>query len=737
MDEELLENEITGTIRSVIYTNEENGYTVLQVEDEMGELVTVVGCVPYAAPGESLLAQGTWTNHPAHGKQFKAEYIQRMMPDTDEAVYEYLASGVLYGVGPATAALIVDRFGYKSIEVIENQPEEIAKIKGISIQKARDMSECMKQQTGMRRIIEFICAYGLRPVLAIRIYKHYGNNGLKVVQNNPYVISNERIGGTFSEADTLALELGVSDDSTERIKAATIFELVHNAGNGHSFIPREKLSAATAELISVDVEQVENCIDMLLNSSELVCEKVGGVDACYLNKLYYAEKCIAETLKEFADNRCELRADIDKLISKIEKEQGITYAPLQRKTLELALNNQVVILTGGPGTGKTTSVRAILAMFDSLGIDTLLAAPTGRAAKRMTELTGRDASTIHRMLGAKMSDDGNDILFSKNQDEKINCGALIIDECSMVDILLMKAVLDAVKSDCRLVLVGDADQLPSVGPGRFFHDIIRSEALPTVKLNEIFRQKGNSQIVCNAHKINKGEHPDFSENKGDFFRLNRLDSQRCQDTVVELFAERLPQKMNFSIDDIQVLTPTRKGDNGTKSLNNRLQAVLNPSEKGKGEILFGDSVYRVGDRVMQIRNNYDIMWRTEDNSSSGIGIFNGDIGKIISVNRDTEILEIDFDGHIARYGFDMLNEIEHAWAMTVHKSQGSEFKAVILVINFGAKALATRGVLYTAVTRAKEMLIIVGSENLAVEMIDNNKQLRRYSGLKYRLANNL
>ena len=434
-----------------------------------------------------------------------------------------------------------------------------------------------------------------------------------------------------------------------------------------------------------------------------------------------------------AGRSCSDSTDLASLIAKLEKEQQITYAPRQKQILELALHHQLVVLTGGPGTGKTTSVRAILAMYDRLGLKTLLTAPTGRAAKRMTELTGKDASTVHRLLEAKFSDDGESVVFSKNASDPLDCDAVILDECSMVDIQLLYALLEAMPPEARLVMVGDADQLPSVGPGDAFSAICRSQAVPTVRLTEIFRQKENSRIVRNAHMINRGEHPDLSENAGDFFRLRRLQAGSSVDTITELISVRLPGKMNIMPEDIQILSPTRKGELGTVNLNRRLQQALNPPADGKHEKAFGDVTFREQDRVMQIRNNYDILWQTADHKLSGTGIFNGDIGKIVQIDPDSELVTVDFDGRLAAYPFDSLMELEHAWAMTVHKSQGSEYRAVILALSGGAQMLMTRGVLYTAVTRARELLILVGDDATAYQMIDNNRQNKRYNALRVRL----
>lgn len=733
MDQENELIELAGNVDSVIYKNEENGYTVLRLVDSNGELVTVVGCFPYAAAGESMIISGTWTTHSVHGRQFKAEYAQRMLPSSAPAIYDYLAGGAVRGIGPATALLLVNRFGDKTLEILENSPEKIAQIKGISPQKAALFSETFRRQSGMRRLMEFICSFGLRPVLAIRLYRYYGDSAMLIVRENPYLLAAPHIGGTFAEADDMALELGVELKSSNRIAAAVIFELEYNAGGGHCFIPREKLAEVTAQLIGVEPENIDDVIEEMLSDGRIIFEQIAGCNACYLPKLYEAERFTAERIAAMSKETYASRVDFSSLITELEKKQGITYAPLQRQTLQYALENQIVVITGGPGTGKTTTIRAILALFEKLGLKTLLAAPTGRAAKRMTELTGCEAATIHRLLGARFAEDEESVVFGKNAGDLLECEAVILDECSMVDISLMSALLEAMPADARLVLVGDADQLPSVGPGDVFSAIIRSEAVPVIRLTDIFRQNRNSRIVRNAHMINRGEHPDLSENAGDFFRLKRLQAASTVDTIMELCARRLPQNMNIPSTEIQVLSPTRKGELGTINLNKHLQEALNPAAKDKKEKLFGNAVFREGDRVMQIRNNYDIIWRSADNSAAGSGIYNGDIGVIRSIDPEQETLTVNFDGKLAVYTFDLLLELEHAWAMTVHKSQGSEFRAVILALCSTSQMLMSRDILYTAVTRAKELLILVGDEQIAFTMIDNVRQSRRYNALRLRI----
>lgn len=726
------QTEINGIISSVIYLNDENGYAVVRMETDSGEMVTAVGCLPYIAPGEMISAEGSWMTHAQHGRQFKIEQSNRLLPTSADGIYEYLAGSTVKGIGPATAALIVDRFKEKSLDILEMHPEKLAEIKGISLTKAKDLSASFKKQAGVRRLTEFLCAYGIKPLVALKLYRAYGSAALETVHENPYIISASHIGASFAEADNLALELGIEGDSINRISAAVLFELQHNSGNGHCFIPRDKLIAATSQLISVPADLVSDAIDSLSENGGLVCDKVANLNVCYLTELYEAETYTAGRLKSMVGLKTKSSANIERLITKLESLYDISYAPLQKQSIELALNNRILVITGGPGTGKTTILKGILSLYDELELETLLAAPTGRAAKRMSELTGREASTIHRLLGAKMAEDGETVAFSKHECDPLNCDALVLDECSMVDITLMSSLLKALKPGCRLVLVGDADQLPSVGPGNVFSDIIRSQTVPTVRLTEIFRQKGDSRIVRNAHMINRGEHPDFEANTGDFFRLRRLNGGTAVETIVELCARRLPENMKIPSASIQVLSPTRKGETGTVNLNKRLQAALNPPSESKKEKLFGEAVFRVGDRVIQTKNNYDTIWKTKG-GVSGAGVYNGDIGTIAQIDSITETLTVDFEDKLATYSFEMLNELEHAWALTVHKSQGSEYRAVVLALSGDVQMLLTRGVLYTAVTRAKELLIMVGDDNIAHRMIDNNKQSRRYSALRLRL----
>ncbi len=734
MQEEELQ-ELYGKIASVIYTNEENGYTVLRLDTQDGGLVNVVGTLPSAYPGEELHVFGEWVTHPNHGRQFKSEYAERSLPRTKEDIYSYLAGHAVRGIGPATAALIVDKFGDRTLDVLEREPGRLTEIRGISAAKAEAISRDFRRQAGLRRLMEFLCSHELKPLLAVRLYRFYGEDAMDVLSSDPYIIAAPHIGGSFAEADHLALDSGGSCDSPQRVRAAAIFELRHNSGNGHCFIPTDKLCAATAQFIGVEGGRAMEAIDSLAADGLVVRTQLAGRDVCYLAELYEAETRVADRLLALATSSVP-ETDVEKVLARLEGTRAVKYAPRQREAVRLAANSRVMALTGGPGTGKTTSLRAILEVYDSLGIETLLTAPTGRAAKRMGELTGREAATMHRMLGAGFSTDGERVVFAHDAENKLECGAVVLDECSMVDITLMDALLQAMPDSARLILVGDADQLPSVGPGRVFADILKSGAVPAVRLTEIFRQAGESRIISYAHAINAGEHPKFNENTGDFFFLRRNDPVRLAETVTELCSVRLPGKMGIPVEDIQVLAPTRKGEAGTRALNRRLQAALNPPMKGKNEKVFGEITFREGDRVMQIRNNYDMIWRKESPTGAietGSGIYNGDMGVILAIDAENETLTVDFDGRVAQMAFDALVELEHAWAITVHKSQGSEYRAVVLAVAPAAPRLMTRGVLYTAVTRARSLLIAVGDEAEAHRMVDNHVQSRRYSGLRIRL----
>lgn len=727
-------NEITGTVTAVIFRNDENGYTVLRLDTEDSGEITVVGCMPGVTPGETLEADGRWMKHASYGEQFKVESLRRRMPVGENAVFEYLSSGAIKGIGVRSAKLIVDEFGARALQVIEQQPELLTRLKGFTGKRAQAVHDALIQQAGMRLLLDFLGEYQLPLTLAMPLYRRFGNSAMDVVRENPYLLVEGDIGVDFSVADELAIQMGMAGNDPQRVEAGILFELRHNLNNGHTFLPRQKLIAATAQLLNLSDESPRQALDELLEQGEIIQEQVSGQEACYLAELYAAECYVSFRLAEMSSTELVPPPNFDQLIEAIQKEQGIDYAPQQEEAIRLAASRQVILLTGGPGTGKTTSLRGVLALFETLGLDTALAAPTGRAAKRLGELCGAEGTTIHRLLETQFDPATGELVFAHNQDEPLRYDAVIVDETSMVDLPLMSALLGALRGDCRLVLVGDPDQLPSVGPGNLLSDLLRSNCIPSIRLTEIFRQAAESAIIRTAHAVNRGQPPECDNKSKDFFFLRRHDSQRTAETIVDLVARRLPENMGIPSDQIQVLSPTRKYCTGTANLNRLLQQALNPPEKGKGERRFGEITFRTGDRVMQIKNNYDVMWRNKDSLSAGMGMFNGEIGRIDDVDETGGIVTVDFDGKLVDYTPDMLIELELAYAVTVHKSQGSEYQAVILAALDGAPQLMTRGVLYTAVTRARELLILVGDESVVCSMTANNRQQRRYSGLRVRLA---
>ena len=727
---------IAGTISHVIFQNEENGYTVLRLVTSDGEAVTVVGTIPCAAPGEDLVVTGRWVSHPVHGEQVEARQVERHMPTTENEILSYLASGIIKGVGPATADRMVQRFGESTLRVLEEEPELLTKIKGITPRRAKEIGESYRYQTGMRRLLEFLSLNDLPLSLALRLYRRYGGEALEAVRENPYLLVDELYGVDFAVMDEIALSMGMAGDSRRRIEASVLFELTYNLGNGHVFLPRDKLIAAASQLIDCPPETVEVSLDDLIGRGAVRCQRVARVEACYLRRLYEAETGVTEKLGRMlacqADRPDYVR--VDAILEQIEAGQGITYAPEQRRAVELAARQGVVLLTGGPGTGKTTSVRGIVAMLDRIGCKILLMAPTGRAAKRLGELCAREAQTIHRALGMTWREETGEVTFQKNEKDPLEAEAVIVDEMSMVDLPLLHALLSAVKDDCRLVMVGDPDQLPSVGPGNVFGDLIRSGRVETVRLTEIFRQAQASAIIRSAHAVNQGQLPPLRNSAGsDFFFMRRRDPLAAVELVVELCRTRLPQNMGVDGRDIQVLCPTRRGEWGTRALNRALQEALNPPAPDKRQKAWGELVFRVGDRVMQIRNNYDVLWVRSD-GVTGAGIFNGDVGVVEDIDPAGELMTVRFDDRTATYVSDMLGELELAYAVTVHKSQGSEYRAVVLVALPAAPALMVRGVLYTGITRARELLVVVGDDAALGRMAENDRQQRRYSGLRWRLC---
>ncbi|MCI6831859.1 MAG: ATP-dependent RecD-like DNA helicase [Clostridiales bacterium] len=740
MDEMELDT-ISGTVQTVIYQNEDNGYSVLCIVTESGDEVTVVGTLPQIGLGEELYLAGTWTTHPSYGEQFKTEYFERRLPATAKGIAEYLSSGMIKGIGPKLARRIAEQFGEETFDILTNDPDRLTVIRGITQKKADDIGEQFRQQTAMRRLMEFLLENNLPLELSARLYRKYKDRAIELILQNPYLLCGEELGVDFVLADDLALSMGMSLEAPERMDAGFTYVLQFNLDNGHAFIPREKLLATTGELLAdedgvqLDPDRLEAELDEMVSRGSLRREQVGRYDAVYLNVMYDAETFIASYLGKLSGTEFTYDFDVSALLDSLEEGSELTYAPRQRQAIEWAAKYGLVILTGGPGTGKTTTVHGMLEFFDAVGLEVVLAAPTGRAAKRLSELCRREAKTIHRLLEAGYRGDESYTVFARNKENPIEADVVILDEVSMIDITLMQALLEALRPGTRLILVGDADQLPPVGPGNFLRDCIGSERIHTVELNEIFRQAQQSAIVRNAHAINHGEMPMSGGRDGDFFIMKKHGAQDVIATVVELCQTRLPKFYGYKPAQIQVLTPSRRQNAGTQQLNRMLQEALNPASEFKPEKRHGDTIFRLGDKVMQVRNNYDIVWEKEDDPDEvGSGMFNGDVGEIIGISIPNESMLIRFDDRIAHYSFDMLGELELAYAMTVHKAQGSEFDAVVLALPNGiGRRLLTRNILYTAITRAKKLLVIVGDPHVIETMVAVNTRNKRFSALRTRL----
>lgn len=725
---------LQGAVSAVVYQNYENGYAVLRLNLGGGQTVTVVGTIPLPAVGERLMVTGKWSTHSNYGRQFEAEFLERLMPQTSVEILNYLSSRVIKGIGPRTASRIVEMFGEQTLAIMEREPERLSEVPGISREKARKIGEEFKLHVGIRQIMEFFALHHLSAELAVQVYKRYGDSTMELLYDDPYLLMDEELNASFEAVDQFAISLGVAGDDPRRVEAGTLFELSYNLTGGHCFLPEEKLIAATARLLQLESDEpVKQGIARLLEADRLVRERLAGITVIYLPELHEAETECTRMLLDFAGHSFPEPRGLDRQIQAIAKESGIEYSGEQTQAIREAATSGLLLITGGPGTGKTTILRGILELLGQNQLRCLLAAPTGRAAKRLTEVTGEDASTIHRLLEAGIDPATGKMFFARDAENPLKCDAVIVDEMSMVDVSLLYSLLQAIPTGKRLILVGDPDQLPPVGPGFPFGDMLRSGSLPTVRLTEIFRQAQKSLIVMNAHRVNQGEMPDLKCVSSDFFFMRRTSEEAVCTLIRDLCATRLPQKMGIPTDQIQVLSPTRKGAVGTVNLNRLLQAALNPQSPDKKERSYGDYQFREGDRVMQIRNNYDILWKKADGSAVGAGIFNGDVGRIQTIDPASETLTVLFDDRVAEYDFTQLGELEPAYAMTVHKSQGSEYRAVILAAWNGSPYLLSRSILYTAITRARELLIIVGREETVGVMVENARKNRRYSGLKLRL----
>ena len=732
MEQELVRME--GSVAAVVFQNAENGYTVLRLKDGQGEQLTVVGIVPDTSIGERLRIEGRWANHSTYGRQLEIVTLERLMPESRIEILAYLSSHAIRGIGPKIAARIVERFGADSLKVIENEPDKLAQVPGISAAKAQEIHESFQSQQGLRHLAEFLASYRLPADLAVRVYKAYGELSMMAIQDNPYFLTEEGFGAPFTQVDAFALELGFDGDDERRVDAGLLYELSFNSFGGHVFVPEPQLTDATAAFLRLDRAVIREGLRRLAEQERIVVDEIASLTAVYLPAYGEAERYLARRFTDMAAGKVSLPVNLSKTVARIEAAQELEYAELQREAIYAAASEKLLLVTGGPGTGKTTTLRGILDLFEQMRLKTFLAAPTGRAAKRLTELTGREASTIHRLLEVDVSPESGEMVFVHNEHNPLVCDAVIVDETSMVDLLLMYDLVRALPESCRLILVGDPDQLPSVGAGNVFSDLIRCGKIPTVRLTEIFRQARESLIIMNAHRVNRGEVPELREKKKDFFFLQRGSDEAVCQTVIDLCARRLPQNMGFSPEDIQVLSPTRKGETGTRTLNALLQQALNPAAPEKHEKKYGELVFREGDRVMQVRNNYDIIWNKVGEPGMGSGIFNGDVGTVRAIDNQAQTVTIRFDDREAIYTWDMLPQLEPAYAMTVHKSQGSEYRAVVLCAWRGTPLLLSRSILYTAITRARELLIVVGDESVIDYMVHNDKKQKRFSGLKWRLC---
>lgn len=731
---------ITGSVEDIIFHNIENGYCVFSVDSE-GEEVTCVGNVTQIHEGEEVTMSGNWSVHPTYGKQFQVSFFEKTIPTTAEGIQKYLASGVIKGIGKKTAERIVDKFGEASFYVIEEKPDKLAEIKGISYEKAMTIHNVFCEQHELRRAMLFLQDFGVTPSYAMKIYKRYKGKTFEIVKENPYRLADDISGIGFKMADKMAQNSGIQPDSPNRIKSGVKYVLNQATQNGHVYLPKTELIQTTSELLGINPLIIENCLKELQVDNQLWQEKINGVDCVYLSMYYYSEIAVARKLLELSmEYSSENYKNIDKIIEKAERKTGVVLDVNQREAVKESMNNGLLIITGGPGTGKTTTINTIIEILSDEENEIVLAAPTGRAAKRMTEATGMEAQTIHRLLGITFADEeGRRQIYDKNEENTIDADVIIIDETSMVDINLMFGLTRAIARGTRLILVGDVDQLPSVGPGNVLKDIINSGKLKVVKLDKIFRQAQESAIVMNAHRINIGEQPVLNEKEKDFFFLKRVNGDDVVKTVADLVTRRIPNFLNCdSMEDIQVLTPMRKSKIGVQNLNAVLQSVLNPPEKDKKEKEFRDVIFREGDKVMQIKNNYNAVWKIYNKAGrkvdEGAGVFNGDQGIILSIDKVDETITVMFDDNReVVYDFTQIEELELAYAITIHKSQGSEYPVVIMPIHSGPPMLMSRNLLYTGVTRARKLVVLVGLVETVSSMVLNNREINRYSTLAYRI----
>lgn len=731
MDSELVV--IYGEIKSVIYENEDNGYKVVEVESE-DDLFVAVGYMYGVSEGETVKLTGKWVSHRTYGEQFSVELYEKSVPTSKEAIIRYLGSGIIKGVREATAKKIVDMFGEDSLTVIESEPLKLTAIRGISAEKAMIISRSHIIQMGASSLMMFLQQYDITVKMCAKIYKKFGPGAVELIKENPYILCDEIEGIGFKTADKLAASFGVAADDENRVRSGVLYAHRNSTLFGHTYLPRQVLVDTAAQLLGVSALAVNEAITSLTIRRQLVNEAADNGERIYYFSHYYAEKYCALKINELSHIRYEAdEANISAQIHLIESRRNIRLADAQKKAVSSAMENGVLVITGGPGTGKTTIINTIIDIMEANGLKVVLTAPTGRAAKRMSQVCGREARTIHRLLEAGYREGDEDLVFQVNESNPVDADVIIIDEVSMVDVVLMNSLLRAVSGNTRLVMVGDVDQLPSVGPGNVLRDIIESGTVPVIRLTEIFRQAEESMIVVNAHKINNGQYPTYNFKDGDFFFAEISDATAGAEYIMSLCRDKLPERYGIDVSDIQVISPSKKGIAGIVNLNEGLQKALNPPTPDKKEKSRGGVVFRVGDRVMQTKNNYDVTWKSIDGLQEGKGVFNGDVGYVEDIDEYLKTVTVIYEDKRVAYSFKDLEEIDLAYAVTVHKSQGSEFSAVVVPVYDAPYMLINRNLIYTAVTRAKNLVVLVGREDVLRKMIDNSRVAVRYSSLKEKL----
>ncbi|MGO0907019.1 SF1B family DNA helicase RecD2 [Clostridioides difficile] len=725
---------LEGMISEIVFKNEDNGYTIAHLVNENDEIV-VVGCMPTLAMGESIEVEGKWVNHKIYGTQFEVNSFMPVTPSSLEGIYVYLSSGMIHGIGEKMAKRIIDKFGVDTLDVIQHYPEKLQEVEGIGSKKVKQIVKSYEEDRELRNIIIELSPFGITPNYCLKIYKKYKSSAIEVINKNPYQLAEDIRGIGFKVADSIANKIGIDKNSKDRVCQGILYTLNKSLSNGHTYLPEHILIQDSEKLLELSGEIVKECVMMLVYNQKIHIEKVNSENLIYLMPYYLSENGVCSQIVKLSQYEFEdLNIDIENEIKILEDDKKIKLAEKQVLAVKESVNSGVLIITGGPGTGKTTTINAIIDIFENNGKSVTLAAPTGRAAKRMSETSNKEAKTIHRLLEMGFSTD-DDLTFFKDEEDPINSDVIIVDEVSMVDIILMYNLLRAIKLGTRVILVGDSDQLPSVGAGNVLKDMIDSNIINVVKLNEIFRQAQESMIIVNAHKINNGEPLHLNTKGKDFFFIRKSTNEEILNEIIGLVNERLPKFYNVDkLKDIQVLSSMRKGELGVTNLNIELQKYLNKKEQFKVEESFSKRLFRVGDKVMQVKNNYTKKWETEDQKESGEGIYNGDIGYVYHIDKDKKTIYVLFDQtKIVSYLYDELDEIDHSFCTTIHKSQGSEFPVVVIPITWAPPMLLSRNLLYTAVTRAKKLVVLVGDVKYLEYMIKNNRVNQRYSNLGYKL----